>query len=117
MAKIKPVARFARGRKGLFQSDQGSLFFIKDVHPRKVAFTWDPSAGEPAKNLKKASEILTYHCYSSPSLFKPSIAEVLAQIAKLPPSLLNGVVAFETMSEANLVGEFHSATTILYRNA
>lgn len=67
------------------------------------------------------TEIRTLHTYGSPCFFKPSVAEVLAQI---PDDMLEGVVAFETRgpsdvadmnreSEALNAG-FHVARTRLY---
>ena len=58
-----------------------------------TAYTWDPKfKDEVLPELKVLQTICTYHGYGHYSLFKPSIAEVLAQI---PDDLLQQVVAFE----------------------
>lgn len=71
--------------------------------------------------MREVSRINTYHTYGHPAMFKPSIAEVLAQI---PDDLLGSVSAFEVSGpghvddinrerEARDAG-FHVAETILY---
>jgi hypothetical protein len=88
------------------------LYYIKPVDPRRIAFTWDPIKDGEAKGLKILKQIYTYHDYGHPALFKPSIAEVLAQI---PEDVIDEVVAFETQyvdfDEGN---DCHIACTILY---
>jgi NTP pyrophosphatase (non-canonical NTP hydrolase) len=93
------------------------LCYIKPVDPRGIAFTWDPKKDEKADKLKVLRSILTYHNYGHPSLFKPSIAEVLAQI---PEDIVERVVAFQIpMNDAifDSIRDCHVATTILYEKA
>ena len=92
-----------------------------------TSYTWDPKYDEERKvpQLKPLADITTYHSYGYYGLFKPSIAEVLAQI---PEVLLQRVVAFEIVdrpetaedlnkhSEALNAG-YHFATTRLFGEA
>ena len=71
----------------------GQLFYVEDVDPRTIAFTWDPKVKSPAIELNELVTLRTLHSYGAPSLFKPSIAEVLAQI---PAAYLDVIVAFKT---------------------
>ena len=100
----------------------GSLSFIKPPDPFNVAYTWDPRPTKEATGLKAVADIRTYHVYGYYGLFKPSVAEVIAQI---PANLLPTVVAFEiiqnpeTASDLNkekqaLDDGFHVAKTRLY---
>jgi len=112
---IKPV--IAGGAKG--------LHYIKEVDLFNVAYTWNPKPTKPATGLEPIQDIKTYHEYGYYGLFKPSIAEVLAQI---PEKLLKEVVAFQlvgwpkTASDLNeerdaLDAGYHVATARLYRKA
>lgn len=106
MRQIKPVARFRRTlfQDGIavgvavppYQHPYGTLHFIKKVHPRKASFTWEPKSSRVARTIedKPYRVITTYHSFGAPSLFKPSIAEVIAQI---PEEELGRVAAFETV--------------------
>lgn len=101
--RIKPVV----GRKG-------KLYYIKDEDLRKVAFTWEPKLKNKAKKLERLCDITTYHTYGYHGFFKPSIAEVIAQI---PENYLDETVAFETFTDLtleNIVGNYHVTTTRLY---
>ncbi|MEK7628729.1 MAG: hypothetical protein AAB421_04930 [Patescibacteria group bacterium] len=121
--RIKPVIRFAKGAKGLFRSDEGHPHYIKPVDLFGVAYTWNPKPAERAKGLKPVCDITTYHGFAYHGFFKPSVAEVLAQI---PKEHLDSVVAFEildspqTASDLNAEHEalnagYHVATTRLYK--
>ncbi len=110
-ARIKPVVR----------NRSNALAYIKPCDLRNVAFTWSPKITRKAANLVKHATIRTLHRYGYYGLFKPSIAEVLAQI---PADLIDETVAFETIgpSDATDLGKesealnagFHVATTRLY---
>ncbi|HEY4506152.1 MAG TPA: hypothetical protein VJJ24_01765 [Candidatus Paceibacterota bacterium] len=117
--RIKPVIQFKhRGfrRKG--------RRYVKPVDLRGVAYTWDPKPARPARDLEPIVDITTYHSYGAPVFFKPSIAEVLAQI---PAEYLDAVVAFEIVESPEhrddlyrdggeaLNAGYHVATTRLYR--
>lgn len=120
--RIKPVVRFAKGEEGLFRSPKGFPYHIKQVDLFDVSYTWNVEPTNRVVDLKPLCEIRTYHGYGHYSLFKPSIAEVLAQI---PAEHLDRVVAFEivvapeTADDLNREGEacdagYHVATTRLY---
>ncbi len=98
------------------------LCYIKRVDPFNIAFTWDPRPRWKVFGLKAICDITTYHTYGYYGFFKPSIAEVLAQI---PAELLDKVVAFETVERPETVDDlnrerealnagYHVATTRLY---
>ena len=112
--RIKPTCRF-----------NGELRHIEPVDPRRVAYTWDPKPAEVAEGLELLADVRTYHSYGAPNMFKPSIAEVLAQI---PEEHLSQVVAFEIVKSPHDVHDlnkerealnagYHVATTRLYRKA
>ena len=95
-----------------------SLFWIKEVNPRNVAFTWGPEAAGLASGLKKVGEITTYHTWGYYGFFKPTIDEVLAQI---PKELVGKVCAFETVPSSYDINKvltpdnkYHIGKTTLY---
>jgi len=102
LARIRPVHRF-----------DGELCYIKPVDPRRIAFTWDPKKDMRADGLVALQYVMTCHDYGHPSLFKPSVAEVLAQI---PEDIVDEVVAFETSRDADFDRGLgcHVTTTIFY---
>lgn len=124
--RIKPVVRYIKTNptcsecghveKQTYETDpRGKLYYIKDVNPQNVAFTWDPEPTRIAKGLRKLEDIVTYHSYAYYGFFKPSIAEVLAQI---PEKYLSRVVAFETSTKhIELNGEYHTTVTTLYEKS
>lgn len=111
--KIKPVVQ-----KG------DSLFYIVDVDPRNIAFTWEPTFRGLATGLTPVTTIYTLHEYGAPAFFKPSIAEVLAQI---PAGYIDSVTAFETVPNRDTIDSwsqsdrdamnwgYHIASTTLYK--
>lgn len=120
--RIKPVVRFALGEKGLFRSSEGHLYYIKPVDLFGIAYMWSPKPEEKVVGLKPLCDITTYHIYAYYGFFKPTIAEVLAQI---PAEYLDKVVAFEivegpeTADDLNREPEafnagYHVAITRLY---
>lgn len=126
--RIKPVIRFSRGLKGLFLSPEGIPYYIKPVDLREMAFTWDATPSKKAKGLQEIVAIRTLHSYGYHGLFKPSIAEVIAQI---PEEFLDRVVAFEIVDQPETAADFyrdeemreafdagyHTAFTMLYARA
>jgi hypothetical protein len=57
----------------------GKFYTIKTVDPRNMSFIWDPEfTGEVS--IEVMAERITYHTCGYHGFFKPSIAEVLAQI-------------------------------------
>lgn len=101
---IKPVIRVG---------DENKLFYIEDVHLRNNSFLWSPKATIEAAGLVPFKVIKTFHVFSTAVLFKPSIAEVLAQI---PQKYVNKCVAFETSDNVSIDSKTscHIADTTLY---
>ena len=102
---------------------EGKLYTIEQPkNLRQTAFLWDPVFKERSGVVMELGRVRTLHSYGAPSLFKPSIAEVLAQI---PPELAAKVKAFEVLGPDTADGMnghwdelnagFHVAETILYR--
>lgn len=114
LARIRPCVR-----------KKDKLHFIGPLDPRDVAFTWNPTLeGEAPSDLPVLAKIRTLHTYGYYGLFKPSLAEVLAQI---PADLVGKVTAFETHgpqtaddfyrdaeTKAAFDAGFHTAETTLY---
>lgn len=101
------------------RNSAGELRYIAPVDARRVSFIWDPKFKGLARGLEEIGRITTYHGCAYYGFFKPSIAEVVAQI---PPEHLPRTVAFETKIAAHdnwrevtsPEGDCHRATTILY---
>jgi hypothetical protein len=113
-ARIKPLVR---------SEEDGELYYIADVDPRKIAFPWSPELQDKAEGLKALGSFVTLHTWGYYGLFKPSVAEVLCQ---MPVGFLDDAVAFEVAgpedsndlnreSEALNAG-FHVARTTVYGN-
>jgi len=113
-ARIRPIVTFPELGKR----------YISFVDPRNVSYLWDPTAtNEEVEGIAELKAITTYHTFGFYGLFKPSIAEVIAQI---PEDLLDQVVAFEIIKspedaedlkrerKATSAG-YHVAVTMLYR--
>jgi hypothetical protein len=91
-----------------------------------TAYTWDPKfKDEVLPELKVLQTIRTYHGYGYYGFFKPSIAEVLAQI---PGNLIQRVYGFEIIQVPQTAEDlnehieyvregFHLALTRLYERA
>jgi hypothetical protein len=110
-ARIKPVVAF-----------KGVKHYIQPCHLRNEAYTWDAQKAAKAPPLVELVDIRTYHTYGFHGFFKPSIAEVIAQI---PADIIDQVTEFEIVdapkSAEDLNEErialnkgFHVATTRLY---
>lgn len=112
-ARIKPVAR----------GPGGVAFWVQPTaHPRNESYTYDIKFGKEALGLIGLVTIRTLHAFNYHGMFKPSIAEVLAQI---PHDLIDKVGAFEivvrpenasdlNLYRAELNAGFHVAETMLY---
>lgn len=78
--------------KPLVKDGSGDLCYIKRPESLTgVSFLWDPKLKDKAKDIEPITTIKTLHTYGHYALFKPSIAEVLAQI---PKHLLDTACAF-----------------------
>ncbi len=99
----------------------GELFYIEPCDLRNTAFPWSPKFTVQAKDIICHARITTLHTFGYQGFFKPSIAEVLAQI---PEIYLDNTIAFEvigpnTVDDLNKQSDavnagFHMATTKLY---
>lgn len=89
---IRPVIRFG-----------GTLYYIEDVHLSNVSYIWSPVKKERASGLVSVAKVTTYHTYGYYGLFKPSIAEVLAQI---PEEMVGKVCAFEIVERPERAEDF-----------
>jgi hypothetical protein len=128
MDRIRPVVRFDvagydRPLKATKKNPVAIPFWIEPCDPRKVAFTWEPKPTKEAR-VRQLGHMITYHRFGAPSLFKPSIAEVIAQIIKDPSvaDFKNEIIAFETgvgdLTSVNVwsgnTESCHWCATILY---
>lgn len=110
LATIKPMVFDAQGGPCTFDA----------VDPRGVSFIWDPDGLRPVEGIEPWRQVRTVHTYGHPALFKPSIAEVLAQLT----GDLTGVVGFtikgpDDVDDLNAEPEalnagFHVATVTLW---
>jgi hypothetical protein len=117
------IERLAKIIRPIIRNHQdGQAYYIKSVDLFETAYTWDPKITKIAIGIKPIVDITTYHTYGYYGFFKPSVAEVLAQI---PAEHLNKVVAFEIIGSpetaedmneehAALNAGYHVATTRLY---
>lgn len=109
-ARIKPIVRFAQDEIGFTRNEDGAQFYIEDVDPRNVAFTWDPKPTTEASGLTTLTDIRTYHSWGYYGFFKPSVAEVLAQI---PEELVDRVAAFEIVDHPRTSQDLHRESEAL----
>ena len=92
------------------------LVFMEVPCLTSTAFTWSPKKLRLATEWGEVGRIETYHtCGGYIGFFKPTIAEVLAQI---PQHLLNEVNAFVTLTGDTVAcyseADGHRTVTILY---
>jgi hypothetical protein len=118
--RIRPVFNFG---PGVFR---GGLRYIEPVDLFGIAYTWDPEPAGKASGLVLLRDIRTYHSYGYYGLFKPNIAEVIAQV---PEEDLEEAVAFEIIEHPELASDlskdeeskealdagYHVAKTRLYK--
>ncbi len=118
----KEWLRIYNGR--LVRSKFGTLHLLEnksDIYSlSNYLYIWSPKVSFPIDQLEEITTIETYHSYGAPSLFKPSIREVLAQI---PRELLGKKIYFEVSlpGTETLDGQkymslgFHTARTTFYK--
>ena len=119
-------ARF-RNAKPLYRDKKTTQLYLLKISEslttlRKQAFTWKPELSNPvAEPIEAIMTIDTYHTSPGLVFFKPTIAEILAQI---PDSLLGEKIYFEVRlpdldGSANnqkfIKFGFHNAKTTFYR--
>jgi hypothetical protein len=108
--KIVPVIR-----------KEDKLYNIELPDLRHTAYTWDTKLKDEHKDLIEVARIKTDHYCGYYGFFKPSVAEVIAQI---PEGFINKICAFEILADMDSGtedevkiysdGNGHQATTILY---
>ena len=83
---------------------------------RRTAYTWDAKLGQEVGVFNPLNEldIITFHKYGAPALFKPSIAEVIACIDRYVPAIKNPecpikywYLLSDNLSAANIIGDCH----------
>lgn len=94
---------------------EGKLFSILQPHPRNQAFTWSPRLDREIMGLEEFARFEADHTCGYHGLFKPSIAEVLAQI---PEEFVEKAKAFRVATEVGIKiyksGSHHRSTVALY---
>lgn len=113
---ITPLVRSGGGGGGLRTAEEGD--------PRTVSYAWRPCEDTVVdeSELEEIQRIRTYHTWGHYSMFKPSVAEVFAQI---PRELRGTVGAFLVIGPEDaealnrekeaLDAGYHVAETILYK--
>lgn len=101
--RIKPVVSFVN-------DGVSSRYYIEEVSLCSVAYTWDPVTTNVAEDLVVLGQIITYHTYGYYGFFKPSIAEVLAQI---PEKYLETACAFEIVAQPHNAEDLNEHIAIL----
>lgn len=111
LPKIKPLK---------VNKETAMLSYIEDVDPREVSYLMDTKTTEPAKGLIPFKSLVTYHSCGYKAFFKPSVAEVLAQI---PEENVDETNAFFILSDdldiRNCLssGRHHAVKTILFKDS
>jgi len=117
-AQIRPVC-IPEGKK--------KLRWLENVpfDMRRSSFLWDAKPGKKAKGLIPVATVRTLHTYGFYGLFKPSLAEVYAEVNRLPRDVQDQVVAFcltgpvdvedLNLEKAALYKGYHVAHVDLYR--
>jgi hypothetical protein len=101
--QIKPLKKF----DGFYREIIG----IEDL--RGIAFTWSPTLGDDEMIFSKMNtlRIMTFHRYGVPSLFKPSIAEVMASIRRFVPDWSKVryfcLIGTDSIGPEHIIGDCH----------
>lgn len=101
---LKPVIR-----------EEGKLFYIEDVDPCTSSFTWNPKIKCEAMHLVEYTRV-PFFSYSYPTLWKPSIEEVLVEVQD-DDRLIRDCVVFEVVHEGMDLtnGKGNYGTAIFYK--
>jgi len=119
--KIKPVLLY-HGKLVEIVGNKGKCgrkdYFETIESLRNISFIWSPIYGKTRADLEKLAQITTRHTCGYIGFFKPSIAEILAQI---PKRYIKDTIAYETGREDKDIcgsssGDYHIAKTRLYRS-
>lgn len=91
---------------------------IDAIDPRDVAFTWSAKPDGPQLDCSPLDhlEIVTFHRFGAPSLFKPSLAEAYASIRRFCPDWKKGVkfFALQLFGDQPILGRVHVARCHLF---
>ena len=99
--RIKPLYVFNR---------VPGICFIKPVDPFDIAYTWAPEREAVAPEMPILRDITTYHTFGYYGFFKPTIAEVLAQI---PDDIIEQAKAFLIIAKPEMATDLHRPETNL----
>lgn len=110
------LARLMQTIKQVETMKDGRIVTVVPVDPREVSCIYNMKYGKRCKNLKPLMEIETVHtCGGWHGFFKPSIAEVLAQV---PEEVEDHIRAFEILRDISILEDGtemgHSVTTRFY---
>lgn len=87
---------------------------------RNTSFIWDAKLIGPELMFSPLNSIslITYHRYGAPALFKPSIAEVMAQLMGKFNKGWDKIKYFTLLSDnldsSNVIGEYHWCKCVLF---
>jgi len=118
--KIKPMFppvldALAKRIRPCYLTEKGALAYMIVPNLTNVAFTWGPEHLQDVEEWREVGRIETHHTCGYIGFFKPTIAEVLAQI---PKHLLDECNAFVTLNGDTVAcymqGDGHRSVTILY---
>lgn len=91
---------------------------VTGVDPIRTAFLWNPRYGDSVYTPTGRSNVVEVrHAFGAPSMFKPSLAEVLSQV---PTTILSGAVkavqftGAEPVVTSGLLSSWHSARWVVY---
>lgn len=124
METIKPLVRFKGANLDpeilidLRQDDMGLLYNIEPVDGRQTSFLWEAVPMKFAGFIKRFYACVTLHTWAYYGFFKPSVAEVLAEVQDIP-DVVNRAIGFEIISDGNprsIIGQYHIATAIFYES-
>lgn len=88
-------------------------FYIKEPSSLfDVSYIWEPEKLDLARNLEKIGKITAYSRWGHPSLFKPSIGEIISAI---PDDIIDQVESFQIISTPTVGGNYHVFEVGLYR--
>lgn len=111
-------------------TETGEPVWMVKPDPRKTAYTWGPTRALRFRpKLVELGKLYTLHTWGYYGFFKPSMAEVLAEVDKLPADVRDQVAAFHTKPRGEVegtgnwretmsaCGEYHVGVTTLWRKA
>lgn len=98
------IIRRAANIRAMKRDENGKLRFITHPDLFNTAYLWAPNLEGEAPPMQEVYRCTTYHTWAYYGFFKPSIAEVLAQ---LPADMVRKVKAFELVGEPQTAADFN----------